>query len=128
MNNHKIAVVPSLCEEAFGLVALEAIACGCAVVGSISGGLPEAIGPCGLTYPKTSVTDLACRLEQLTVERGLLTVLQSYAKEHLAAHTRQAVASRYLSFVTDCFPALASVPPGSPGISARGLPRERLVP
>ena len=69
-NVHKIAVVPSTWEEPFGIVALEGIACGCAVVGSISGGLPEAIGPCGLTYPKMSVGDLAARLEQLVLEPG----------------------------------------------------------
>ena len=105
-NAHKIAVVPSLCAEGFGLVALEAIACGCAVVGSLSGGLPEAIGPCGLTYPKTSIGDLASRLQQLTTEPRLVDVLQSYAADHLARHKRLAVAARYLRFMTDCFPAL----------------------
>jgi glycosyltransferase involved in cell wall biosynthesis len=113
-NTHKIAVVPSLCEEGFGLVALEAIACGCAVVGSISGGLPEAIGPCGLTYPKMSISDLASRLEQLTTEPRLLDVMQSYAKDHLAQRTRVVVAARYLTFIGDCFPALAS-PDGGAG-------------
>ena len=113
-NSHKIAVVPSLCEEGFGLVALEAIACGCAVVGSISGGLPEAIGPCGLTYPKTSISELASRFEQLMAEPRLLGVMQSSAKDHLARHTRAAVAARYLSFVTDRFPALASAAQRSP--------------
>lgn len=106
-NSHKIAVVPSVWEEPFGIVALEAIACGCAVVGSISGGLPEAIGPCGMTYPKTSIGDLASRLEQLMIEPGLRNVLQSYAKEHLARHMRLAVAADYLSFINDCFPHLA---------------------
>jgi glycosyltransferase involved in cell wall biosynthesis len=106
-NAHRIAVVPSVWEEPFGIVALEAIACGCAVVGSTAGGLPEAIGPCGLTYPKTSVGDLAARLEQLMTEPRLLEMLQNYAKGHLVKHTRHAIASRYLSFIADCFPALA---------------------
>jgi glycosyltransferase involved in cell wall biosynthesis len=106
-NAHRIAVVPSVCEEGFGLVALEAIACGCAVVGSISGGLPEAIGPCGITYPKASIHDLASRLEQLIIEPQLVDVMQSYAKHHLAKHTRRAVAAGYLSFINGCFPHLA---------------------
>ena len=113
-NAHKIAVVPSLCEEAFGLVALEAIACGCAVVGSISGGLPEAIGPCGLTYPKDSVGDLAFRLEQLMTEPRLREVMQSYAQDHLARHTRAAVAASYVSLVVDRFPALLTPAHGLP--------------
>jgi glycogen(starch) synthase len=104
---HKVAVVPSLCEEAFGLVALEAIACGCAVVRSMSGGLPEAIGPCGVTYATTSVNDLAARLEQLVLEPRRLEAMQKYAQEHLARHTRTAVAARYLRFMSDCFPDLA---------------------
>jgi glycosyltransferase involved in cell wall biosynthesis len=106
-NAHRIAVVPSVWEEPFGIVALEAIACGCAVVGSISGGLPEAIGPCGMTYPKASIRDLACRLEQLMMEPRLVDAMQSYAKNHLARHTRRAVASGYLTFINGCFPHLA---------------------
>jgi glycogen synthase len=106
-NGHKIAVVPSICDEGFGLVALEAIACGCAVVGSGSGGLPEAIGPCGLIYPKTSISDLASCLEQLITRPWLCKALQHHAKDHLARHTRAAVAASYLSFIAASFPALA---------------------
>jgi glycogen(starch) synthase len=47
LNRHKILVVPSSWNEPFGIVALEGIACGCMVIGSSGGGLPEAIGPCG---------------------------------------------------------------------------------
>ena len=106
-NAHRIAVVPSVWEEPFGIVALEAIACGCAVVGSLSGGLPEAIGPCGLTYPKTSISDLALRLEDLLLQPGLPDQLQQYTKEHLARHTRLVVAAGYLRFAYDRFPGLA---------------------
>ena len=105
-NVHKIAVVPSTWEEPFGIVALEGIACGCAVVGSISGGLPEAIGPCGLTYPKMSVGDLAARLEQLVLEPGFWRRCKS-TEQHLARHTRTAVAAKYLRFMSDGFPNLA---------------------
>ena len=55
----KILVVPSRYDEPFGVVALEGIACGCVVVGSAGGGLPEAIGPCGLTFPNGDATALA---------------------------------------------------------------------
>jgi glycosyltransferase involved in cell wall biosynthesis len=120
-NTHKIAVVPSLWEEPFGLVALEAIACGCAVVGSVAGGLPEAIGPCGLTYATASPGELAYRLEQLMSEPRLVDTLQRYAPEHLARHTRLAVASRYLGLMTDRFPDLASAAHGLPGSDAEHL-------
>jgi glycosyltransferase involved in cell wall biosynthesis len=106
-NGHKVAIIPSVCDEAFGIVALEAIACGRAVVGTVAGGLPEAIGPCGLTYPSTSVSDLAARLEQLALEPSFLDAMQKYAQRHLAKHTRTAVAAKYLRFMSDCFPNLA---------------------
>lgn len=41
MNQHAIVVVPSRLEP-FGIVVLEALACGCEVVASLEGGLPEA--------------------------------------------------------------------------------------
>ena len=50
LNQHRIMVIPSLWAEPFGVVALEGIACGCAIIGSEAGGLKEAIGPCGITF------------------------------------------------------------------------------
>jgi len=47
---HKVMVVPSTWREPFGVVALEGIATGCAVVASEGGGLPDAVGPCGLLF------------------------------------------------------------------------------
>ena len=40
-------VVPTAVPEGFGIVALEGIACGCVVIGTETGGLKDAIGPCG---------------------------------------------------------------------------------
>lgn len=44
----RVLVVPSNCPEAFGIVALEGLASGCAVVVTNVGGLPEAIDSFGL--------------------------------------------------------------------------------
>src|SRR5262249_45232558 len=49
LRRHRVLVVPSLWAEPFGVVALEGLACGCIVIGSDRGGLPEAIGSWGLT-------------------------------------------------------------------------------
>jgi glycosyltransferase involved in cell wall biosynthesis len=38
-----VVVVPSVCEDSFPLVPLEALACGVPVVGSRTGGIPEAL-------------------------------------------------------------------------------------
>src|SRR5271166_4626887 len=43
-----IAVVPSRWQEPFGRTALEALAAGCAVIASRSGGIPEIVGQAGL--------------------------------------------------------------------------------
>jgi glycosyltransferase involved in cell wall biosynthesis len=92
LNTHGTLVIPSRWNEPFGIVALEAIACGCAVIGSEGGGLPEAIGPCGVTFPNGDADALAeCLLQELPLDeyRGL-------AAEHLAPHRPEVVARAYL--------------------------------
>ncbi len=65
LNLHQILIVPSVWQEPFGIVALEGIACGCVVVGSDGGGLKDAIGPCGVTFPNGDAAALADRLSTL---------------------------------------------------------------
>jgi alpha-1,3-rhamnosyl/mannosyltransferase len=45
-------------DEGFGLPALEAMACGCPVVASDRGALPEVLGPGGLCFPPDAIDDL----------------------------------------------------------------------
>ena len=96
LNRHRILVVPSRWPEPFGIVALEAIACGCVVAGSVEGGLPEAIGPCGLTFPNDDVSALTVTLRELLEHPDRVTDLRSGAADHLARFTRRAVAQTYL--------------------------------
>ncbi len=93
---HQILVAPSHYNEPFGLVALEGIACGCVVIGSTGGGLPEAIGPCGLTFPNDDARALAQAISRLLHSPELREDLLSGAEEHLAAHRTDRVAARYL--------------------------------
>jgi glycosyltransferase involved in cell wall biosynthesis len=60
-----VVVAPSEWEEAFGLVAAEAMACGAAVIVSDAGGLPEVVGNAGLVFRRGDVADLAGKLRQL---------------------------------------------------------------
>jgi glycosyltransferase involved in cell wall biosynthesis len=93
---HRVMAVPSRWAEPFGIVALEGIACGCAVVGTNLGGLPEAIGPCGLTVPNADAAAMARALKSLLENDGLRATYRSSAPLHLARHSRSEVARSYL--------------------------------
>jgi glycogen(starch) synthase len=58
-----LCVVPSL-QEPFGLVALEAMASGCACLVADTGGLREIVGPAGLRFTAGSVASLAAAMER----------------------------------------------------------------
>jgi glycogen(starch) synthase len=94
LNRHRVLVVPSLWDEPFGVVALEGAACGCTVVGSSGGGLPEAIGPCGRTFVNGNAQALAEALKAVLSGDGKSAQVAS--DEHLRNHSRRAIARRYL--------------------------------
>lgn len=96
LQRHQILVVPSLWQEPFGIVALEGIACGCVVAGSAGGGLAEAIGPCGLTFPNGDAGALAKAIGKLLGDAGERARLRQHAPSHLARFTPHHVASVYL--------------------------------
>lgn len=96
LNAHQILVVPSRWQEPFGVVALEGIACGCVVVGSEGGGLKEAIGPCGLTFPNGDLQSLTRILADLLNYPSKLSRYRLKAKQHLANHQKAEVAKAYL--------------------------------
>jgi glycosyltransferase involved in cell wall biosynthesis len=94
---HRVMVVPSRCAEGFGLVAIEGIACGCAILGTDLGGLPEAIGPCGVTVPSGDKSAMARALKLLLQDENLRGQYRSRAPAHLARHSRPAIARKYLT-------------------------------
>jgi glycogen(starch) synthase len=100
LNQHRILIVPSRWAEPFGIVALEGIACGCVVVGSANGGLPEAIGPCGMTFPNGDVRALADGLAVLLRDPARRAAFRSAAGAHLAQFTTVHVADLYLDTMT----------------------------
>ncbi len=97
LRQHKILVVPSRYDEPFGVVALEGIACGCVVVASAGGGLPEAIGPCGLTFPNGDASALAGALGSLLSAPDEQKRLIAEAPKHLAKFHPAAIAESYLA-------------------------------
>jgi glycogen(starch) synthase len=94
---HKVLVIPSQWEEPFGITALEGIACGCKVVAARSGGLPEAIGKCGLLFPKGDWRALASILEDLLDDERPISELEwSDRQQHLQKYSPSHIASEYL--------------------------------
>jgi glycosyltransferase involved in cell wall biosynthesis len=105
LNAHKIMVVPTREGEGFGVVALEGIACGCVVVGSTCGGLPEAIGPCGQTFRNGDSSDLANLLHNLLTHQDSWNgEFFAHARAHLDAHRPTVVTDRYLKVLMNVNP------------------------
>jgi glycosyltransferase involved in cell wall biosynthesis len=93
---HRIMAVPSRWSEPFGVVALEGIAAGCALVVSERGGLPDAAGPCGLYFPNGDVPALTEALARLLTDDALRQQLVDAGPEHLKQFEPSAVARQYL--------------------------------
>ena len=95
LNKHTIMIVPSRWNEPFGIVALEGIACGCVILASSGGGLSDAVGPCGITFPG----DLQALVNQIKVllhNPHILSHFLSYAEDHLGKHAPLRIAGEYL--------------------------------
>jgi glycogen synthase len=99
LNAHQIMVVPSLWDEPFGIVALEGIACGCVLVGSERGGLKDAIGCCGITFPNGNLQALTEALVNLLQNPEQLARYKANAPEHLLRHQKSAIAKAYLEVI-----------------------------
>jgi glycosyltransferase involved in cell wall biosynthesis len=65
-----LLVVPSICNEAFGLPIAEAMACGLPIVAASSGGIPDTVvdGVTGKLVPNGDSTALANAIEQLLAD------------------------------------------------------------
>jgi glycosyltransferase involved in cell wall biosynthesis len=100
LNAHRILVAPSRWQEPFGIVALEGIACGCVIVGSEGGGLTDAIGPCGVTFPNGDVKALTRALADVLSRGDEFDEYREHADEHLARHRTGKIAGEYLKVFT----------------------------
>lgn len=99
LNDHKYILVPSICEEAFGNVVLEGMACGCIPIVSDAGGLPGAVGEAGLVFSKGDVNSLTTCIRHLLGNDILEKHLRDVAKIHLANHRPQVVTKKYLEVI-----------------------------
>ncbi len=69
-----IAIVPSV-YEGFGFPAAEAMSCGCPVISSDGGALPEVVGDSGIVVPARDEAALASAIDELITDRKRLTAL-----------------------------------------------------
>jgi glycogen synthase len=103
LQRHACMVVPSLWEEPFGIVALEGIACCDTVIVTRRGGLPEAVGGCGLVVAPTD-EEMAKAMTSVAGARRAGKTLpgqpsEEMRKVHLARHTPEIVTQRYLDVI-----------------------------
>ena len=96
VGRHKIMVIPSIWAEPFGIVALEGLGAGCVLAASNAGGLPEAVGPCGLLVPPRAPEALAAALKRLLMDASLRETFLAARKNHLEHFQPENVARRYL--------------------------------
>jgi glycogen synthase len=96
LRQHKIMVVPSVYKEAFGIVALEGMAAGCMTLVSNSGGLPEAAGPGGLTFPMGDSEALSALIGRLLADPASTRPFREAAPAHLESMRPARLADRYL--------------------------------
>ena len=101
LNRHRFLLVPSLWEEPFGNVVLEAMACGCVPIVSDGGGLPEAVGDAGLTFARGNVNALVKCIQGVYNDPAKKLQLLNAAKTHLVKHDPALVSKRYLEVIED---------------------------
>ncbi len=90
----KLLVLPSP-NEAFGLVFLEAWACGRPVIGAAVGPVQELLAEGGLTFQPGDANDLAAQIERILSDPGLARRLARRGREKtLARHTWPQVGQR----------------------------------
>ncbi len=97
LNQVEILVVPSRWAEPFGIVALEGLACGCALVVSRLGGLPEAAGPAQAVFENDDVAGLRDRLAELLADPARRAAAAEAGLRHVAGFTAERIAARYLA-------------------------------
>lgn len=95
LGRHRVMVVPSSDLEGFGIVALEGLACGCDLIVSDAGGLPEAVLGNGRIFPMGDVEKLTELMREAIASKDL-NIMDENRIKFLEEHSKTATASKYL--------------------------------
>lgn len=87
MRDLDLLVLPSICQEQFGRVLVEAMSCSVPVIGAEIGAIPWVIGDAGLTFPVNDHHQLAQKIDRLFSDHQL--------RQHLAHEGRQRVLENF---------------------------------
>ncbi|WP_026903762.1 glycosyltransferase family 4 protein [Pedobacter glucosidilyticus] len=103
LNEYQIAVIPSIWQEPFGVVALEVIACGCIPVYSNKGGLTEACGGLGIAFDSDNKTDLVQKMiNEIENYQEYHYTFESSYEQHLRNYSQRVVIDRYYKLIENC--------------------------
>ena len=91
-----IAVLPSLWEEPMPMVTMEAAACGCAVITTRRGGIPEGMGDAALYLPEETPEAVEALLRELMDNPEVLRAWQQKARAHIVQNGDLRLAAPHL--------------------------------
>ncbi len=98
LNEHKVMVIPSVWDEPFGVVALEGLACGCAVVCADRGGLREALGNWGFYYKNNNSREMAAAIEHALMQYAHFAQQYQLVHNYLQEKKMPVIALQYVTY------------------------------
>lgn len=97
LNERRVMCVPSTGTEAFGLVMIEGMACGCTMIGNDSDGVEEALGGCGYTFKCKDENDLLAKMEQAYFNHSESPDMERKRRQWLDSRSLENVVKEYIN-------------------------------
>lgn len=100
-DNYDIVVMPTLIEEAFGVVALETLEKGLPLITTDSGGVPEVVGDSAIIVVRSEklVSDLAAAMYRLSTDKGYRKELEIKAFNRARMIPEYNIRNYYSNFI-----------------------------
>lgn len=96
LNVYKSIIIPSKWPEPYGIVALEGLACGCSLVYSNQGGLPEAANNFGFQFENGDVNGLVEAIKKSERESASFKNQANEVKSYLVSKQQSSIAEQYI--------------------------------